>query len=166
MSTPSSPTVQPAEIPVLVYPPSPQPLMVPPRLEDCLEDPPTPLTLEEHLGDPAPEEVPVPDSLTAVQPQTPEGYVWYDPTDPNHVRHVRKIHLHCAPHDIPQLPHYVCFMHDMGLHQHYVYSLMNDEEPPVTPCGWPLEVKPFNEPIPHLDTLLDNSALGIFNALH
>ena len=47
MSAPNSPVIQPTEVPVLVYPPSPQPLMVPPRLEDRLEDPPAPLTLEE-----------------------------------------------------------------------------------------------------------------------
>ena len=61
--------------------------MVPPRLEDCLENPPAPLTLEERLGDDAPEEAPVMhhDPTPPVRPQTPEGYVHYDLTDPNHV---------------------------------------------------------------------------------
>ena len=87
MSTPNSPNVQPTEIPALAYPPSPQPLMVPPRLEDHLEDPPAPLTLEERLGDMAPVEALVMhrDPTPPIQPQTPEGYIHYDPSDPNHV---------------------------------------------------------------------------------
>lgn len=101
-----------------------------------------------------------------MQHQTPEGYVHYDPTDPNHVRHVRKIHLHHTPYNTPQLPHYVHFVHDMSSHQHYVYGLMNDEEPPATPYGWPLEAKLFRDPIPHLDASVDNSTLGIFNACY
>ena len=56
MSAPIVPSTLPTEMPALAYPPSPQPLMVPPRLEDRLEDPPTPLTLEERLGNPTPEE--------------------------------------------------------------------------------------------------------------
>ena len=96
------------------------------------------------------------------QPQAPEGYIRYDPTDPNHVHYVRKIHLHHEPYDTPQLPHYVHFEHNMGMHQHYTYSLMDDDEPRNTPYGWPIEAKPFLEPIPHLDVLVDNMALGIF----
>ena len=56
MSNSNSPIIPPTEVPALVYPPSPQPLMVPPRLEDCLDNPPAPLTLEEQLSEPAPEE--------------------------------------------------------------------------------------------------------------
>ena len=47
MSSPNSPVIQPTEVPALVYPLSPQPLMAPPRLEDHLENPLVPLTLEE-----------------------------------------------------------------------------------------------------------------------
>ena len=56
MSNPNSPVILATEMPTLVYPPSSQPLMVPPRLEDRLKDPPVPLTLEEQLGDPVPKE--------------------------------------------------------------------------------------------------------------
>ena len=66
MSNPNSPIIPPTEVPVLVYPPSPQPLMVPPKLEDRLENPPTPLTLEEQLSDPAPEE-----ALVMIRDPTP-----------------------------------------------------------------------------------------------
>ena len=129
MSTPNSPAAQPTDIPALVYPPSPPPLMVPPRLEDRLEDPPAPLTLAERLEDAAPVEAlsMVRDPTPPMRPQTPEGYVHYDPTDPNHLRYVRKIHLHREPYDTPQLPHYVRFEHDMGMHQHYAYGLMKDD---------------------------------------
>ena len=104
------------------------------------------------------------DPSPPIRPQTPEGYVHYDPTDPNHVRQVKKIHLHRPPHDSPQFPHYVCFVHDMNTHQHYIYGLMNDEGPHATPYGWPMEAKPFRDPIPHLDTTIDNAALRIFDA--
>ena len=166
MSVPDVPSALPTEMPALAYPPSPQPLMVPPRLEDRLEDPPTPLTLEERLDNPTPEETLVThhDPTPLAQPQTPEGYVHYDPTDPNHVRYVRKIHLHREPYDTPQFPHYVRFEHDMGMHQHYAYGLMQDDGPRGTPYGWPIEAKPFTAPIPHLDTSVDNTALGIFDA--
>ena len=56
MSTPNSPAIQPSELPALAYPPSPQPLMVPPHLKDQIQDPLESLTLKEHLGNPAPEE--------------------------------------------------------------------------------------------------------------
>ena len=98
------------------------------------------------------------------RPQTPEGYIRYNPTDPNHVHYVRKIHLHREPYDTPQLPHYMRFEHNMGMHQHYTYGLMNDEDLHSTPYGWPIEAKPFMEPIPNLDVSVDNTALGIFDA--
>ena len=131
MSTPNSPVTQPTDIQALVYPPSLPPLMVPPRLEDQLEDPPAPLTLAERLEDAAPAEalVMVHDPTPPMRPQTPEGYVHYDPTDPNHLRYIRKIHLHREPYDTPQFPHYVHFEHDMGMHQHYAYGLMKDDGP-------------------------------------
>ena len=47
MSTPNSPHTLPTKTPALAYPPSPQPLMVPPRLEDCIKDPPASLVLGE-----------------------------------------------------------------------------------------------------------------------
>ena len=86
MSTPNSPNVQPTETPTLAYPPSPPPIKVPPRLEDRLKDPLAPLTLEEQLGDMAPGEALVMhhDPTPPLRPQTPEGYIHYDPTDPNH----------------------------------------------------------------------------------
>ena len=166
MSVPNSPNTQPLEVPALAYPPSPQPLMVPPRLESRLEEPLTPLTLEERLGDVVSEEVLVMhrDPTPPTRPQTPEGYVHYDPSDPNHARYVQKIHVHREPYDTPQLPHYVRFEHDMGMHQHYAYGLMNDDGPRGIPYGWPLEAKPFTAPIPYLDTSVDNSSLGIFDA--
>ena len=165
MSTPNSPTIPPTEVPALAYPPSPQPLMVPPRLEDHLENPPAPLTLEEWLGDPVPAEalVMVHDPTPPIWPQTLEGYVHYDPTNPNHVHYVRKIHLHREPYDTPQLPHYVRFEHDMGMHQHYAYGLMSNDRPQGTPYGWPIEAKPFTGPIPHLDVSVNNTSLGIFD---
>ena len=168
MSAPNSPNTQPLEVPALAYPPSPQPLMVPPRLENRLEDPPAPLTLEERLGDVISEEALVShrDPTPPARPQTPEGYVHYDPSDPNHARYVQRIHLHREPYDTPQFPHYVCFEHDMGMHQHYAYGLMSDDGPRGIPYGWPLEAKPFTAPIPHLDTSVDNSALGIFDACY
>ena len=168
MSDPNSPIIPPTEVHALTYPPSPQPLMVPPRLEDCLDDPPAPLTLEEQLSDLAPEETLVMtwDPTPPRQPQVPEGYVHYDPTDPNHIRYVRKIHLHHEPYNTPQLPHYVRFEHNMGMHQHYAYGLMDDNEPRSTPYGWPIEAKPFSEPIPHLDVSVDNTALGIFDTCY
>ena len=166
MSAPNSPHTQPLEVPALAYPPSPQPLMVPPRLEDRLEDPPASLTLEEQLGDVVSEEAPVMhrDPTPPTRPQTPEGYVHYDPSDPNHARYVQKIHIHREPYDTPQFPHYVRFEHDMGMHQHYAYGLMSDDGPRGIPYGWPIEAKPFTAPIPHLDASVDNSALGIFDA--
>ena len=166
MSTPSSPIIPPTEEPALTYPSSPQPLMIPPRLEDRIEDPPAPLTLEERLEDPVPAEalLMVRDPTPPMRPQTPEGYVHYDPADPNHVRYVRKIHLHREPYDTPQLPHYVRFEHDMGMHQHYAYGLMNDDGPQGTPYGWPIEAKVFTGPIPHLDVSIHNDSLGIFDA--
>ena len=169
MSPSNSPINPLTELPGLVYPPSPQPLMVPPRLEDCMEDPPAPLALAERLESPVPEEVPVPPSPSPPVParsQTPEGYARYDPGDPNHVRHVRKIHLYCTPDDKPQLPHYVRFIHDMGLHQHYVYGLRDDAIPPTTPYGWKLEAAPYTGTIPCLDATVDNAALGIFDACY
>ena len=166
MSTLNSPNAPPTKIPVLAYPPSPPPLMVPPRLEDHLKNPPAPLTLEERLGDTTPEEALAmhQDPTPPMQPQTPEGYVHYNPADPNYVWYVRKIHLHREPYDTPQLPHYICFEHDMGMHQHYAYGLMSDDGPKGTPYRWPIEAKPFTAPIPHLDTSVDNTALGIFDA--
>ena len=166
MSTPNSPSTPPTEIPALAYPPSPQPLMVPPRLEDRIEDPPAVLTLGERLENTESEGALIMhrDPSPPIRPQTPEGYVRYDPTDPNHARQVKKIHLHRSPHDSPQFPYYVHFVHDMTAHQHYVYRLMDDEGPHTTPYGWPMEAKPFQDPIPHLDTTIDNAALGIFDA--
>ena len=169
MSPSNSPTNPLAELPSLAYPPSPQPLMVPPRLEDRMEDPPAPLALADQLESPAPEEVPAlpsPSPPVPARSQTPEGYTHYDPDDPNHVRHVRKIHLYCTPDDKPQLPHYVRFIHDMGLHQHYIYGLRDDAIPPTTPYGWKLEAAPYTGTIPHLDTTIDNAALGIFDACY
>ena len=78
--------------------------------------------------------------------------------------YIRKIHLHCKPYDTPQLPHYVRFEHDMGMHQHYTYGLMSDDGLWGTPYGWPIEAKPFMGPIPHLDASVDNTSLGIFDA--
>ena len=52
----------------------------------------------------------------------------------------------------------------MGMHQHYAYGLMKDDGPRGTPYGWPIEAKSFTGPIPHLNTLVDNTSLGIFNA--
>ena len=52
------------------------------------------------------------------------------------------------------------------MHQHYAYGLMNDDEPRGTPYSWPIEAKPFTEPIPHLDVSVDNTALGIFDTCY
>ena len=165
MSTRTSPIIPPTDTLALVYPLSPQPLMIPPRLEDHLEDPPAPLTLEEQLSDPAPEEalVMVSDPTPPIQPQVPEGYICYDPTDPNHSHYVRKIHLYCEPYNTPQFPHYIHFENDMGMHQHYTYSLMEDNRPQGTPYGWPIEAKPFTGPNSHLDISAENTSLGIFD---
>ena len=54
----------------------------------------------------------------------------------------------------------------MGMHQHYAYGLMSDDGPQGTPYGWPIEAKPFTEPIPHLNVSVDNTSLGIFNACY
>ena len=54
----------------------------------------------------------------------------------------------------------------MGMHQHYAYGLMNDDGPQGILYGWPIEVKPFTEPIPHLDTSVRNDSLGIFDACY
>ena len=54
----------------------------------------------------------------------------------------------------------------MGMHQHYAYSLMNNDGPRGTPYGWPIKVKPFTEPIPHLNTSVDNTSLGIFDTCY
>ena len=105
-------------------------------------------------------------TLPPMQPQTPEEYVHYDPTDPNHACYVRKIHLHREPYDTPQLPHYVHFKHDMGMLQHYAYGLMNDDGLRGTPYSWPIEAKPFSGPIPHLDVSVNNTSLGIFDTCY
>lgn len=169
MSTPNSPIPHSPEPAPLAYPPSLPALMVLPPLQDQIEDPPTPLPLGEYLSNPTPEEVPVPESpppFTTTRPQTPEGYTCYNPNDPNHVKYVTRIHLHREPYDAPQLPHYVKFTHNLGLNQHYVHGLMNNTTPPTTPYGWLLEAAPFTDPIPHLDTSVNNEALGIFDACY
>ena len=48
-----------------------------------------------------------------------------------------------TPEDTPQLPHYVHFIHNLGLNQHYVYSMNLDANPPTMPYGWNLEATPF-----------------------
>lgn len=48
-----------------------------------------------------------------------------------------------TPEDTPQLPHYVCFIHNLGLNQHYVYGMSLDANLPTMPYGWSLEATPF-----------------------
>jgi hypothetical protein len=153
------------------YPDSPPALPIPPPLLERIADPPAPLTLAQCISTTTLEEVieackkelgdspqafyndpwrtpmyhdppPTPPCMGTL---APTGYFRYEPEDPNHSKYVRKIALNPFV-DPPVFPHYVQFYHNFCTHQHYVHSMRDDDVPPQTVYGWPLEAAPFIGP--------------------
>ena len=137
-------------------------------LANRISSPPPPLTIEEHIDNPAPGTISSPTSpqpLEVAHPPIPEGYAHYDPADPNHAKYARKMHLYQGPEDTPWLPHFVHFVHNLGLNQHYVLGLHDDSIPSTSPYGWALEAAPFIGPF-LFPVYVDNEALGIFDTCY
>jgi hypothetical protein len=164
------------------------PLSIPPPLFEHISDPPSPLSLVEHIGNVATEGIPIMDpemiqelynrdrspssnpsniplpwtpSPPPMGQLAPTGYVKYDPLDPNHTRQgEHKIHL--QPYGEPESPHYIHFTLDYVDHTHHVYGLRDDADPPSTPYGWPLVTTPFMGPAPS-PLVVNNDAMAIFD---
>ena len=146
--------------------PSPPPHAEPLPLADRIDNPPLPLTLEECIDDPGLETELLPTSPLPIKiswPSTPEGYVHFDPANPNHAKYARKIHLYRDPNNTPQFPHFIHFVHNLGLNQHYMLTLHDNAVPPTAPYGWTLEAAPFMGPFP-FPVYKNNEVLGIFDA--
>ena len=76
---------------------------------------------------------------------TPEGFVIFDHTIPDHHHYGRKF---VTPDGTLCYPHYIKFVIDHVHHQHYVFGARDDINNARTSYGWPLQARAFIGPSP------------------
>ena len=122
-------------------PQSPQPIIV----DTCPSTPETdPLNADLDLAD------------FGKDYSTPEGFVVFDRTIPDHHHYGRKF---VTPEGTLRYPHYIKFAIDHVHHHHYVYGARDDINEARTHYGWPLQAQAFIGPVPAGNHSVDPAVL-------
>ena len=87
---------------------------------------------------------------------TPEGFVVFDCTIPDHHRYGRKF---VTPDGTLRYPHYIKFAISHINHRHYVYGARDDINNARTTYGWPLQARAFIGPSPSGNHAVDPEVL-------
>ena len=139
-------------------PAPPQPSQTPPPLPPSPPLSPQPVFIDTRPS--TPETNPLNTNLDLAEfgrdYSTPEGFVVFNRTIPDHHSYGRKF---ITPDGTLHYPHYIKFVIDRVHHQHYVFGARDDINNARTNYGWPLQARAFIGPSPQGNHAIDPDVL-------